>query len=166
VCAEIGVFKGDFTRQILRVAKPRELHLIDPWWLVGETYDHNWFADSGEPHPRAAHDAVELLAAEHVGRSQDVLPGFPDHHFDWVYLDSSHEYDQTVEELELLRHKVKPLGVIAGHDFFENPDHPLHGVYRAVNEFCDAYGWEVIHTDIFDQWAIRRLLDSTARGLP
>ena len=31
VCAEIGVFKGDFTEDILSVVQPIELHLIDPW---------------------------------------------------------------------------------------------------------------------------------------
>jgi Methyltransferase domain len=162
ICAEIGVFKGDFTRDILRVTRSRTPHLIDPWSLLGESYEHPWFAHMGESKTREAHRQVERLAAEHpeltihVGRSQEVLPGFPDAHFDWVYLDSSHEYEQTLEELGLLRQKVKPAGIIAGHDWFEDPDHQFHGVYRAVNEFCARYGWDLFQTDIFDQWAIRK----------
>jgi hypothetical protein len=31
VCGEIGVHEGEFARQILDVAAPRRLHLIDPW---------------------------------------------------------------------------------------------------------------------------------------
>ena len=31
VCAEIGVFWGEFSRLILKVAEPKMLHLIDPW---------------------------------------------------------------------------------------------------------------------------------------
>ena len=31
VCAEIGVWKGDFSDRILRYANPKSLHLIDPW---------------------------------------------------------------------------------------------------------------------------------------
>ena len=34
VGAQIGVFKGEFTAHILRVVRPRELHLIDAWWLL------------------------------------------------------------------------------------------------------------------------------------
>jgi spermidine synthase len=161
VCAEIGVFKGDFTREILRVTEPRELHLIDPWEQLGERYEHVWFEGMGETRPAGARKQVERLvdrhpeARVHIGTSQDVIASFPDEYFDWVYLDSSHDYEQTVEELELLRRKVKPLGIIAGHDWFENPGHQFHGVYRAVNEFCEGHGWELFDTDIFDQWAIR-----------
>lgn len=31
VCAEIGVYKGEFSQQILSLVKPKKLHLIDPW---------------------------------------------------------------------------------------------------------------------------------------
>src|SRR5215207_1602569 len=31
VCAEIGVWRGDFSQRILDVTLPRELHLVDPW---------------------------------------------------------------------------------------------------------------------------------------
>ena len=68
---------------------------------------------------------------------------FPDDFFDWVYLDTTHEYGHTRDELEILRTKVKPSGVIAGDDWHEDPAHLHHGVCRAVREFCDRYGWEL-----------------------
>jgi hypothetical protein len=161
VCAEVGVFKGDYSLDILRVTRPRELHLIDPWWTVADTYDHtwvagaDWYGQQGVPDTRSAFERVERLAAQHpecvvhVGRSQDVLPKFADGYFDWVYLDSSHNYDDTVEELELLRVKVRQGGVIAGHDY------GFPGVRRAIGEFCERYGWRLGPVDLFDQWAIR-----------
>jgi hypothetical protein len=36
VCAEIGVWKGDFAAEILRVVRPTRLHLVDPWQLMTE----------------------------------------------------------------------------------------------------------------------------------
>ena len=38
VCAEIGVWKGDFSDRILRYANPKSLHLIDPWPLSTSIY--------------------------------------------------------------------------------------------------------------------------------
>ena len=31
ICAEVGVWKGEFSKQILKRTSPRMLHLIDPW---------------------------------------------------------------------------------------------------------------------------------------
>ena len=31
ICAEIGVWQGDFAAQILETCRPIKLHLIDPW---------------------------------------------------------------------------------------------------------------------------------------
>lgn len=40
-CAEVGVWKGDFAANILRVVRPSRLHLIDPWVFVTDTgYEH------------------------------------------------------------------------------------------------------------------------------
>jgi hypothetical protein len=71
---------------------------------------------------------------------------------DWVYLDSSHEYEHTVEELEILRHKT---GLISGHDWHEDTSHEHHGVCKAVVEFCDRYGWRLKAADPWGQWLVR-----------
>ena len=31
VCAEIGVWQGNFSHWILEITRPRQLHLVDPW---------------------------------------------------------------------------------------------------------------------------------------
>jgi hypothetical protein len=31
ICAEIGVWKGEFSKETIRIVRPRMLHLIDPW---------------------------------------------------------------------------------------------------------------------------------------
>jgi hypothetical protein len=162
VCAEVGVYKGDNSRHILKYAKPRELHLIDGWWTVeGDTYEHPWYQIVGEqPDTRAAYAQVEALARKHpqcllhVGDDLEILPTFADRYFDWVYLDSSHEYGHTVKELDLLERKVKT--VICGHDWFPDPASEHHGVYRAVSELCSHGNWRVTWTDDWDQWAIER----------
>ena len=162
VCAEIGVFKGDFSRDILRRTKPRELHLIDGWWTTeGKTFDHPWwYAEQGAADTRSAYREVQALAAQHpvctvhVGDDLKILPTFPEHYFDWVYLDTSHMYEQTVRELEELRRVVKPTGIIAGDDWFTDPDHVYHGVCRAVTEYCERYGGQVVADDEWNQWAV------------
>src|SRR5439155_14214253 len=44
VCAEIGVYQGDFSAQILGHVRPRRLHLIDPWRYEADArYENAWY---------------------------------------------------------------------------------------------------------------------------
>ena len=43
-CAEIGVFKGEFSQQILDQTQPRKLHLIDPWkFQASPEFATSWY---------------------------------------------------------------------------------------------------------------------------
>lgn len=161
VGAEIGVYKGEFSDILLKTVKPKELHLIDPWYLLGASW--SWGIGSRSTvkalrkvlarFPRELSDGKVKL---HIGYDQDILPDFPDEYFDWVYLDTLHTYDQAQEELRLLARKVKKSGVIAGDDWQSDPAHPHHGVCRAVREFCDKRGFRVVYAQDEDkQWAIK-----------
>lgn len=166
VGAEIGVFKGEFTRYILEITKPKELHLIDLWWEIGEYF--NWGGSAGNKSKISSREVYDMarktveetdsrkVSRFHVGDDLLYFSSFPDGYFDWVYLDSSHKYEHTKKELELLRHKIKSGGLIAGHDWYKAPAHVHHGVYKAVNEFCERYHWRVLELDHFSQWCIEQ----------
>jgi hypothetical protein len=148
-CAEIGVFKGEFTKYILKITKPKKLHLIDVWWLEYGEYYPDWqsYTDFGQLKTKDAYDQVLKNVARYRGKSEvqvhveddlSFLEKSDDNYFDWVYLDSSHEYEHSKNELNLLRHKVKASGLITGDDYIEDPSDLHYGVCKAVNEFCRA----------------------------
>jgi hypothetical protein len=75
---------------------------------------------------------------------------------DWAYVDTTHQYEHTKAELDLLQRKVKLGGVIAGDDWQLDPYHRHHGVCRAVREFVAVRPFELFYTSDSDmQWAIR-----------
>jgi hypothetical protein len=165
VGAEIGVFRGEFTEHILRIAAPRELHLIDAWWLLyGDRYpDWGPYTDFGRLRTRDAYEDARRVVSRHSASDictfhvEDrllALASFPDDYFDWVYLDASHEYEETLEELELLDSKVRSSGLIAGDDWHEEPDHIHHGLCLAVRDFIEHSRWELVRVDSFCQWCI------------
>jgi nucleoside-diphosphate-sugar epimerase len=167
VGAELGVFRGELSRHILNIARPRELHLVDCWWLrYGDVYP-NWgsYTTYGRLETRRAHaDVLDVVDSHsgmarvfvHVGDAAEYLQGMPAAYFDWIYLDTSHEYEQSVAELAAMAASVKPEGLITGHDWQEHPSHRHHGLCRAVREFCRSQGWDVVHLDNHSQWAIQR----------
>lgn len=158
VVAEVGVDHGDFSSRILEITRPARLHLIDAW-------------DSKRYHGGLEHFVRERFAREigagcmqlHRGFSTTVLAEFPDGHFDWIYVDTDHSYETTKRELEIARSKMKPNGVIAGHDFVTGNWNSgfRYGVVEAVHEFCLKHDWELIalthETDRHLSFAIRAI---------
>jgi hypothetical protein len=56
-----------------------------------------------------------------------------------------------------LKNKVKGDGVIFGDDWRPDPSHRHHGVYKAVNEFIEENGYELIYASEENlQWFIKR----------
>jgi hypothetical protein len=172
VGAEVGVFKGEFTRHLLSGVRPRELHLIDAYWLLyGERYpDWGAYTDSGRLTTKEAYAMALAVVVKydrrrvttfHVADDMECLATFPGAYFDWVYLDTTHEYEHSRLELELLRRKIRSGGMIAGDDWCTDPTHPHHGLCRAVMQFCATYDWVLMRVDSLGQWCIReRVVDT------
>lgn len=56
---------------------------------------------------------------------------FDDQSLDYVYIDADHSYEAVKADIEAWLPKIKPDGIICGHDYFE---HEEFGVIKAVNE--------------------------------
>lgn len=70
---------------------------------------------------------VDLINLVHASGQENVVQ-YADESLDFVFVDAAHTYIDTVELLRLYLPKVKPGGVLAGHDY--NSSFP--GVVRAV----------------------------------
>ncbi len=161
--AEIGVFKGDFSPTLLKYADPKELHLIDPWYHL----EPNW---EWAPGNKSTIDGLVGILLElrdeieknrvfvHVQDDLIALRNFPDNYFDWVYLDSSHDYEHTKKELDILHNKVKKGGIISGDDWRNDKSHAHYGVYKAIQEFLSVKEYKILYASESDlQWFLRKL---------
>ena len=145
VCAEIGVWKGEFSREIVEVVNPKKIHLIDPWKYqteFGERLYGGAFARKQEDMDAIYSDVVDIFRGRdnvsiHRKFSEAAADDFKDGYFDWVYIDGNHYYEFVKKDLELFYPKVKDGGFVAGDDYlWTSPelgsDLP---VKRAVDEF-------------------------------
>lgn len=162
VGAEIGVHKGHFTPVLIAVARPLRLHLVDPWYHLGRWWD--WGAGDRSTvnaltriMKRFEAELAEGTVVLHIGDDVDILPGFEDGYFDWMYFDTTHGYEQTARELVLAERLIKPDGVVCGDDWRDDARHPHYGVHRAVAEFCGRTDFRLLYASAQDrQWAIGR----------
>ncbi len=149
VVIEVGVFDGDFSERILALNEPRKLHLVDPWFTKddGTLYDGptQQFASAEQASARLEdqyrHVTTRFSGEIASGRievhrtlSHLAAPQFPDEHFDWIYVDASHFYDDVKVDLEAFWPKLKRGGYIAGDDY-DRRGIWEHGVTRAIDEF-------------------------------
>ncbi|QLL84250.1 class I SAM-dependent methyltransferase [Aeromonas caviae] len=65
--------------------------------------------------------------------------------FDWIYIDTTHSYELTRDELHGYANKIKPDGIIAGHDYMQGNWHAQcrYGVIEAVHEFCVTKNYRI-----------------------
>ncbi len=129
VIAEVGLADGAsaifLAQTLLSLKKKFKLFMIDSMSYGGMnqviTLTKN-IMESGIPA-----SCIELIAVDSLNASCK----FSDGTFDFVMLDSSHEYEPTKAEIRLWWRKILDGGILAGHDIFseENP-----GVKQAVEE--------------------------------
>jgi hypothetical protein len=190
--AEIGVDKGDYSELILQITNPQKLHLIDTWCIDASSSEEDqegiWkpcpscqkiFKASNNKHKIENHYCSRLnpllkkfesyissnLVEINQGISTEIVNSFDDNYFDWIYIDTSHTYENTKKELEMYSKKVKEFGIIAGHDFSIGDwnNFVRYGVIEAVIEFCVKNEWEIMFLsmefiDGSPSFAIRRLI--------
>lgn len=47
ICTEIGVYKGAFSKKIIKFSNPKILHLIDPWrYQIDSIYEKPFYGGS------------------------------------------------------------------------------------------------------------------------
>jgi hypothetical protein len=158
--AELGVFCGDFTREILATVQPKTLHLVD--LFEGRVTS----GDKDGRHMRTVdmavirgelealgHPVIHYPIQTHASDSVAWLEAQPFASFDWVYIDTTHEYEHTLAELRAARLAVKPGGIIAGHDL----SRAFPGVFQAVAEFADETQapLEIYDGDLLASFAFR-----------
>lgn len=138
--AEVGVFAGDFSAEILKACSPSQLNLIDLWpngpIQCGDQHGRRLQINFGEVlYPEVKR---RFLGDDRVvvvkGDSVDVLASYPDGYFDFIYVDAAHEAERVREDLKLAARKSK--GMIGGHDYSMH----FPGVVESVDEIC-RNGW-------------------------
>jgi len=152
--AEIGVFRGEFSRTLIEMYNPLIMYMIDPWEgqiCSGDMNGNNIYHIDGEVCYKAVSDAFGAEPSARIIRkySTDVTIAdiIPSNSLDLVYIDGDHSYKGVLMDLNLSLNLVKSRGFVCGHDYAINSDKTTHtyefGVKQAVQDFCVENGFRV-----------------------
>jgi hypothetical protein len=141
IIAELGVFKGDFSRELLEYF-PFILWMVDTWQgqvSCGDKDGNNIdrVSDMSEVYLDILNEFDYANTSIYRGTSVDFLNAIEDDSLDCVYIDTTHEFEMTRDELMLSYDKVKPGGWITGHDY------NVYEVQTAVDSFCQLNGLQI-----------------------
>lgn len=142
--AEIGVFRGGNFKYILRRYPIAQHYLIDPWDAY-EEYVQSKTA-MGIPHEKGLYEKAYAIVMrmfgnrdnvhiirEHASKAVDKIPD----DMDIIFIDGNHEYSYVKQDIENYLPKVRPGGILCGHDY---------GLYKSgVKKAVD----EVLGEDVF-----------------
>lgn len=157
--AEIGVWEGKMSEQLLTLNPRLFLLLVDRWCVppVGDSYfegskmmsrqpqevfDHAFKIALSRVEPYAdrvkVYKMTSIQAAAYVG----------DESLDFVFIDGDHSYKGVTADLVAWTPKVKPGGIISGHDF-DNAG-TLGDVRGAVQDFFGTLAG--VEVDVNKTW--------------
>jgi len=131
--AEIGVQQGVFSKILCKNIPDIELTCVDPWKKYGRRITE-------EVNEGFFHETQEKLKDYNVKYmrmpSQDAADLLDNETLDFVYIDGLHDFDNVMMDLVKWTPKVRPQGIIAGHDY---EDRCRQGVILAVNAYCQGH---------------------------
>ena len=119
VGAEVGVKRGFFSHHLLNNGWNGKIIGVDKWESSGDREDTT---------NRLANENVQLI----TGFSVEVAETIPDESLDWVYIDADHRYESIKADYTAWYPKVRPGGIICGHDYGIND--------FGVKQFIDELG--------------------------
>ena len=178
---EIGVFKGEFSKEILN-SWNGTLYMVDVWRGLDEGYED---ASNQHGYSNAYTETMKNISGlEDRGimiraTSEESSKLFLDESIDFIYIDANHAYDYVKDDINFWFPKLKKGGLFSGHDYLDIDwySQPMHhpngkdryiytansfyngifGVNPAVDEFCEEKNYKVNITtddDFFQSWWI------------
>src|SRR3990167_6983093 len=123
--AEVGVWKGEYSRAFCEAIPGLQWTCVDPWAPYAAYRDNK---NQQEAIDHAYAMAQKVLKPYNVRFlrmfSEDAVSFVPDGSLDVVFIDGNHETAYIRQDLDLWTPKVRSGGVIAGHDYRVNRTKP------------------------------------------
>jgi hypothetical protein len=124
--AEIGVASGRFSGQLYTWIPKLKLYGIDPYVVYDGYSEGGVFKYSKSIENQ--YELAKLRMAPYDGYtpmkefSMDAVKKFEDNSLDFVFIDGNHAYEYVTDDITKWAKKVRPGGIIAGHDYWKSAE--------------------------------------------
>lgn len=159
---EIGVRGGTYSRKLCEANPNLTLYGIDPY-IAYDDYTDMKLRRTFNNFEQVAREELEPFKSRYTfikKFSSEAVKEFDDKSLDFAYLDGNHEFAYVTEDIHLWSKKIRPGGIIAGHDYFKHD--PISGtkchVYQVLNGYTEAHNirpWFVLGNKAYIKGEVR-----------
>jgi len=151
VGAEIGVAEGRYSEVICKANPGVKLYCVDAW----QVYDgYRDYTDPAKLSPmfNTTRERLKGFDVTYLPMfSMDACKQFENNSLDFVYIDANHEWPYVTQDIYYWNKKVRPGGIISGHDYYRSTrlDSKCH-VKSVVNCYTYTFRvapWFILGTD-------------------
>lgn len=137
--AEVGVLFGRYSKILCETIPNLKLSSIDPWLAYGEYNDPKTQEEFDDLYHQTVKSLEGLNCNVIRAKSMDAVKVFDDNSLDFVYIDGNHEFTSEANDIHEWSKKVRPGGIISGHDYIHYRASSLSHSYEVVNAYTFAY---------------------------
>lgn len=147
---EIGSFKGEHSKSMLKFLNIKKIYLIDPYakyedWKNSEDfYNEIMQAEIIVKKKLKKYEEKVVFIKKFSNKAVEDISLC-----DFIYIDGNHRYKYIKEDLKLYSKKIKEGGIIGGHDT------QILGVIKAVVEFAAKNPDYTLHIESPDWWLVK-----------
>jgi len=136
---ELGVERGLYSEVLCKANPDLHLYSVDSWQHY-EGYRDHVDQNKFDSFYAAAQERMGPYSCELVRKfGKDAAQDFRDASLDFVYIDANHSLPYVIEDIMTWLPKIKPGGIISGHDYRKTKNNFALHVVQAVNAYTDAY---------------------------
>lgn len=137
---EVGVCDGTYSKVLCDANPNAQIFGVDPFIPHKGYRDYTRKSTIDAYHQKA----IDALSGYPNYRfiekfSMEAVEDFPDNVLDAVYIDANHDFQNTTNDIVEWSKKLKPGGILYGHDYAKHKGPSLIHVYQVVNAYTDSY---------------------------
>jgi len=145
---EVGVDRGEYSEVLCKASPDLHLFGVDPYML--KAYEP--VIDPQQAGIHVTQKGFEGNYEEATARlskypnyrlvrsySMDALKLFEDESLDFVYIDANHDFLNFIQDLHFWLKKIKPGGIMSGHDYANFSYRKHNHVKRALDAYARCY---------------------------
>lgn len=135
---EVGILEGEYSEVICAANPGALLYCVDPWAVYKGYREHKTQSKMDDLYEKTK-ERLKNYNVKYVRKfSMDATKDFEDNSLDFVYIDGNHSYESALEDITEWSKKVRPGGIVSGHDFRWNRG-SLIKVVEAVTYYTNAH---------------------------